>query len=196
MTIPKLSFIYAYPLDRGRRVFFEEKGLKYPSMDEVNDSIKHYENVWAEQEKKYNIIETLIELTGRTPERNFECFVFGSGLQVMSTPFLLPIWNKEGKPWTDEKFIDLTIHELLHIFLVTDSERYWNEVKIRYVDEEPVCRNHIILYAMLYEVYQSLFAKEPLDFTRDNLPLGYARAVQLVKEIGYKKLIAEYKSLT
>lgn len=111
----------------------------------------------------------------------------------MSTPFLLPIWNKAGEQWSDEKFIDLVIHELLHMFLVTNNEQYWESLKAKFSEEEPVCRNHILLYAMLYEIYQKLFNKEPIDFGRDNLPLGYARAVQLVRETGYKELIAEYQ---
>ena len=193
MTPLKLSFIYAYPLDRGRRGLFEEKGLTYPSMEEVSNVLKHWEVLWIDTNAEKNILATLAELTGRVPERNLECFVFGAGLGAMSTPFLLPIWNKAGEQWSDEKFIDLVIHELLHMFLVTNNEQYWGSLKAKFSEEEPVCRNHILLYAMLYEIYQKLFNKEPIDFGRDNLPLGYARAVQLVRETGYKELIAEYQ---
>lgn len=195
MNLPKLSFIYAYPLDRGRRNLFVEKGLDYPSMEEIKSVLEHWEALWATTDSEKSIIANLVELTGRTPERNLECFVFGAGLQAMSTPFLLPVWNKEGKQWSDEKFIDLIIHELLHIFLVTNNQRYWEEVSRRFSEEEPVSRNHVLLYAMLYEIYQKIFNKEPIDFNRDNLPPGYARAIQLVKELGYKELIADYKSL-
>ncbi len=189
----KLSFIYAYPLDRGRRVLFEEKGLAYPSMEEVSNVLKHWEVLWEDTNTERSILATLAELTGRVPERNLECFVFGAGLGAMSTPFLLPIWNKAGEQWSDEKFIDLIIHELLHIFLVTNNEQYWESVKEKFSEEEPVCRNHILLYAMLYQIYQKLFNKEPIDFNRDNLPPGYARAIQIVRETGYEELIAEYQ---
>ncbi|MCB0367842.1 MAG: hypothetical protein KDD45_00015 [Bdellovibrionales bacterium] len=193
MTLLKLCFIYAYPLDRGRRGLFEEKGLAYPSMEEVSNVLKHWEFLWVKTNNEKNILATLAELTGRVPERNLECFVFGAGLGAMSTPFLLPIWNKAGEQWSDEKFIDLIIHELLHIFLVTNNEQYWESVKEKFSEEEPVCRNHILLYAMLCQIYQKLFNKEPIDFNRDNLPPGYARAIQIVRETGYEELIAEYQ---
>lgn len=194
MMTPTLSFIYAYPLDRGRRALFAEKGLDYPRIDEVRTALDHIGSLWARVDDEKQIIATIAELTGRTPERNLECFVFGAGLQAMSTPFLLPIWNKAGEQWSDEKVVDLITHELLHIFLATNNEPYWEHIQQKYAQEEPVCRNHILLYAMLYEIYQKLFNKEPIDFSRDNLPAGYARAVQLVAEIGPRAVIAEYKT--
>lgn len=195
MNLPKLSFIYAYPLDRGRRVIFLEKGLNYPSVEEIKSVLEYWERLWSETNSAKNIIANLVDLTGKVPERNLECFVFGAGLGVMSTPFLLPVWNKEGKQWSDEKFIDFMIHELLHIFLVNDNQKYWDFVQQQFATEEIVCRNHILLYAMLFDIYQRLFGKEPIDFSRDNLPPGYARAVEIVREIGYKELINEYKNL-
>ena len=134
-------------------------------------------------------------MTKRVPKRHLECFVFGRGLMPKSTPFMIPIWNRNQEQWSDEKFIDLMIHELLHIFLVTDTDEYWTFVREKYVGEQPVTQNHILLYAMLYQIYQDIWQFEPIDFGRDNLPPGYARAIELVKEIGYKELIAEYESL-
>ncbi len=108
---------------------------------------------------------------------------------------MIPIWNREQKQWSDEKFVDLMIHELLHIFLVTDNEVYWKRVREKYANEEPVTQNHILLYAMLNQIYQDIWQKDPIDFSRDNLPPGYTRAIVLVKELGYKELISEYNSL-
>lgn len=194
MNSPKVSFIYAYPLDRGRRKLFAEKGLNYPTQEEVKSIITHWEQLWAKTTDEHNIIQYLMTITGRVPERNLECFVFGAGLQAMSTPFLLPVWNKEGKQWSDKKFVDLVIHELLHIFLSTDNDYYWRHTEKEFSQEEPVTRNHILLYAMMYQIYQEVFNCEPLDFSRENLPLPYARAVHLVRELGYKELISEYRS--
>jgi len=195
MNLPKLSFIYAYPLDVELRRSFEERGLVYPSQAEIRDVMQHWKVIWEEQNAQYNILIKLSEITKRTPARNLECFIFGRGLTPKSTPFMLPIWNREQKQWSDEKFIDLMIHELLHIFLVTDNDVYWEHALKQFADEEPVCRNHVLLYAMLYKIYKDLFNKEPIDFNRDNMPPGYARAVELVKEIGYQELIDEYKEI-
>ncbi len=86
------------------------------------------------------------------------------------------------------------IHELLHIFLVTDNEVYWKTVREKYVHEEVVTQNHIILYSMSNQFYQYLWGNDPLDFRRDNLPLDYAKAVEIVKKVGYKRIIEEYRT--
>ena len=194
MHLPKLSFIYAYPLDAELRRSFEDRGQIYPNQDVIKDVMNHWEKIWQEVNSQHEILGKQAHITQRVPERNLECFIFGRGLTPKSTPFMLPIWNRNQEQWSDEKFIDLIIHELLHIFLVTNNEQYWESVKEKFLEEEPVCRNHILLYAMLYQIYQKLFNKEPIDFSRDNLPSGYARAIQIVREIGYEELIAEYQT--
>lgn len=195
MNLPKLSFIYADPLDAQLRRSFEDRGQIYPRRDEIKEVLQRWRTIWQEQNEQNKILEKLSEVTQRVPERNVECFIFGRGLTPISTPFMIPIWNREQKQWSNEKFIDLMIHELLHIFLVTDNEAYWKSVQEKYTHEEPVTQNHILLYAMLNQIYQDIWQKDPIDFGRDNLPPGYARAIELVKEFGYKELISEYRSL-
>ncbi len=197
MDTPKLNFIYAYPLDSGRRKHYSDNNLgKYPTTQEVGDTIEHWKNLWSDLEATHGVLEKLSEVTGRIPERNLECFVFGADLNAMSTPFLMPTLNKKGEKRTDEMFIQTVIHELLHIFVTTNTKLYWGEVRTKYVKEDITCQNHIIVYAMLYEVYQKLFNKEPVDFSREDLAPGYLRAIELVKQIGHTKLIDEYRSLT
>jgi|GEM_PF-979849 len=191
-----LQFIYAYPLDEELRRSFEERGQIYPTRDEIKDVIKRWRTIWQDVNEKHSIQEKLATLTKRVPERNFECFIFGRGLTPKSAPFMLPIWNRNQEQWLDEKFIDLVIHELLHIFLVTDNNAYWESVREIYANEESVTQNHILLYAMLYQFYQDVWQTEPVDFNRDNLLPGYARAIALVKEIGYKEIISEYEDFT
>ncbi len=195
MNLQKLSFIYAYPLDTELRRSFEDRGQIYPNQDEIREVMQRWKTIWQEQNDQNKILERLSEITQRAPERNLECFIFGRGLTPKSTPFMIPIWNREQKQWSDEKFVDLMIHELLHIFLVTDNEVYWKRVREKYANEEPVTQNHILLYAMLNQIYQDIWQKDPIDFSRDNLPPGYTRAIVLVKELGYKELISEYNSL-
>jgi len=193
MTPLKLNFIYAYPLDGRQRRSYEEPSLPYPSIGEVKEVIEHWNTVWNEVDETHRVLKYIGELTKRTPERNLECFVFGAGLGAMSTPFLLPTRNRLGDVWNDDKFVDLVIHELLHIFLITNNDDYWAMFREKYKDEEPSCVNHVLLYAMIYNIYKELFDREPMDFRRDNLPTGYARAIAIVNEVGYKELIEEYK---
>lgn len=195
MNLPKLSFIYAYPLDVELRRSFEERDQIYPSQDEIRKVMQRWKAIWQEQNERNNILEKLSEITRRVPARNLECFIFGRGLTPKSTPFMLPVWNRQQEQWSDSKFVDLMIHELLHIFLATDNEVYWKEVQEKHVHEEPVTQNHILLYAMLNHIYQDIWHTEPIDFSRDNLPPGYARAIEIVKKQGYNKIIQEYKAL-
>ena len=196
MTNKTLKFIYAYPLDNELRRSFEERGQIYPARDEIRDVMTRWKAIWKKENEQHKLLEKLSEITKRLPERNLECFIFGRGLTPKSTPFMIPIWNRNQEQWSAEKFIDLMIHELLHIFLVTDNDEYWKFVREKYVDEQPVTQNHILLYAMLYQIYQDIWQSEPIDFGRDNLPPGYARAIELVKQIGHKELISEYEQFT
>lgn len=191
-----LNFIYAYPLDNELRRSFEERGQVYPGRDEIKDVMKRWKEVWQKENGQHNLLAKLSEATKRVPERNLECFIFGRGLTPKSTPFMVPVWNRNQEQWSDEKFIDLMVHELLHIYLVTNNDEYWKFVRKKYSDELPVTQNHILLYAMLYQLYKDIWQTEPMDFSRDNLPPGYARAIEMVKRIGYKELISEYEQFT
>lgn len=195
MNPPELQFIYAYPLDGNQRRQYEAEGKEYPSRPEIREVMTHWRELWSKTNQEHNLIEAMIETTKRVPERNLECFVYGAGLNAMSTPFLMPTRNRKGNEWTDEYFIQTVTHEMLHIFLTTKTDQYWEMVRSKYDEEDSVCQNHIILYAMLYELYKKCFAQEPPDFLRDNLPAGYMRAIEIVKEEGSKQLVNEYQVL-
>lgn len=196
MNPPKVLFIYAYPLDQGRRALFEKNGLgKYPTIEEVQTRIKFLSQLWDEIENKHEIIKLLIELTGRTPERSLECFVYGMGLGAMSAPLLIPTHKANAEVNSNEIFIETVIHELLHIFVTTQNKEYWEAVQKQYRNENPLCQNHIIVYAFLADICKKLFDATPLDFSHEELPPDYTKAINFVKEIGYEKLIEEYRSL-
>lgn len=195
MNAPKISFIYAYPLDVLHRNLADEKGAdNYPTPKDVKDVIGRWETLWSEHNVNDKIVQLIVKLTKRTPMRNIECFVYGGGLNPMSTPFLMPILNWKGGIRSDENFILTVIHELLHIFLSTDNQAYWNYIREKYNEESFRTQNHIILYALLAEIYQQLYFKLPPEFSRRDLPEDYARAIQLVNDVGIKEVIKEYKA--
>lgn len=195
MNTPELQFIYAYPLDGNQRRQYEAEGKEYPSRPEIREIMSHWRELWSKTNQEHNVITTMTEMTKRVPERNLECFVYGAGLNAMSTPFLMPTRNRKGNKWTDEYFIQTVTHEMLHIFLTTNTDDYWEMVRLKYETEEPTCQNHIILYAMLFELYRKCFEQQPPDFSRDNLPPGYMRAIEVVKEEGATELVEEYRKL-
>lgn len=193
MSDPRtVNFIYAYRLDAELRRSFTARDQAYPERAEIKEVMVRWRKIWQETVVQHDIHTVLEEITKRTPTRNLECFIFGRGLTPKSTPFMIPVWNRNQEQWSDEKFVDLMIHELLHVYLVEDNDTYWNFVCDQYADEEPTVQNHFLLYSMLYKIYQSVWGKEPMDFARDNLPPGYARAIAMVKENGADKYISEY----
>ncbi len=195
MNTPTVTFIHAYPLDVSRQQLFEAKNLgSYPPLQEVKEVMQHWEGIWKETNRDDRVIEKLIEVTHRIPERALECFVFGRGLNPMSTPFLIPIMSYGGGVRTDEDFLETMIHELLHIFVTANTKTYWAMVREKYSNESVLTQNHIIIFAMLAKVYKDLFGHMSPDFAREDLPEGYAQAMRVVKDKGYETVITEYNA--
>ena len=174
---------------------FTECDQIYPERSEIKEVMVRWRKIWQETVEKHDIHTVLEKITKRAPTRNLECFIFGRGLTPKSTPFMIPIWNRNQEQWSNDKFVDLMIHELLHVYLVENNEKYWNFVRDKYSEEEPTVQNHFLLYSMLQKIYQDLWNKEPMDFSRDNMPPGYARAIAMVKENGAVGYIDEYYSV-
>lgn len=195
-SIPKVHFMYAYPLDIQRRKLFKLKDLGYyPSIEEVKATLERWKDIWSNINTDDVLIKILKDLTKRNPTRSLECFVFGGGLNPMSKPLLMPVLNNYREPYSDDEFVEIMIHELLHIFVSTDTQTYWNMIRKAYLDEDVITQNHIIVYAMLQEVCSIIFKKAPIDFSREDLPDGYIRAIKIVREKGYTHLIKEYHEL-
>lgn len=193
MEKPKLTFIYAFPLDRGRRALVESKGKEYPNQDIVFEKARSWQELWDKEDARCGFLQRLVDIIGSLPERSLECFVIGGGLTPMSTPFIIPVLGKDGYR-TDEQFIETTIHELIHIFVSHGHREYWDMVREKYSDESLSTQNHIIVYAILEKIYKEVFNGVPGDYDRDDMPEGYQRAIEIVKEIGYEELVKEFQN--
>jgi hypothetical protein len=186
----KVQFIYAYPFDVGRRKLAKERNIDYPSFDKIIETKKHWENIWEQSEKENNILNLINDLTKRLPDRSLECFIVGGLINPMSTPFLMSVKGRDGLR-TDEQFIDTMIHEILHIF-VSGARHYFSFVNKKYSNDSKSTQNHIIIYAMLEKIYEQFFNSKPLDYLRNDMPEGYARAIEIVKQEGFENIINEY----
>jgi hypothetical protein len=186
----KVKFIYAYPFDVGRRKIAEERGIDYPSFKEIIKVKSHWEELWAKFEEDNKILDLIQALTKRVPDRSLECFIVGGLINPMSTPFIMPVLGRDGNH-SEEQFIDTMIHEILHIF-VSGAREYFTFVDDKYSEESKLTKNHIIIYAMLEKIYTDIFNSKPLDYSRDDMPQGYARAIEIVKEEGLSSIIEEY----
>ena len=108
----------------------------------------------------------------------------------MSTPFLMPVMSRDGMR-SDEEFVDVMIHEILHIF-IAGADKYFDMIRDKYSEELVLTHNHIIIYAFLEKIYLEMFQSQPIDFNRTDLPEGYSRAIEIVREEGYENLIKDY----
>jgi hypothetical protein len=175
---------------------YEERKLgAYPSSEEVKTIMGQWRRKWEEVNHDGHAIAKMMEITKRTPTRALECFVFGGGLDPMSTPFLMPVITPKGALRTDEDFVQTMIHELLHIFLATNTKAYWTMAREKYSDKDPITQNHIIVFAMLGKIYQDLFGYLPPDFENEDLREGYKQAMKIVTDRGYEELVSEYDAL-
>lgn len=193
---PKVAFIYAFPLDRERRRFFETQGREgYPSVEEVKSTLNRWTHLWNDANDDGRIVRALIEIVGRAPERGLECFVIGSGLGPMSTPLILPVMGKNGIR-SDQLFLETLIHEVVHVFVSQGFEEYWKSIRDTYCNEPTIVQNHIIVYAILESICKTFFNTDPIDYSRDNMPDGYAHAIAIVKENGYETCIREFQHIS
>jgi len=200
IPIPKLHLNYAYPLDRDRRQLFADKNLgPYPSIEEVKNKVIEWRKIWDDLNIEDKVFKLLIEVMGVNLPRDLELYIFGAGLNAMSSPLIIPIMNKSGRIFTDDEFSEIVIHEIIHRF-VNDSrnnigiEDYWNAIRKEYVNESILVQNHIIIYASLEIVLIGLFGKERLkDFMNPKHP-DYRRAIDIVIEKGAQNLIKQFRN--
>lgn len=200
MNIPKIIFTYAYPLDQNRRKLYHDNGWpNYPTAEVVIKRKEEYKNIWAEVNSDDKIIKRIIELLGVDYPRDIEAFVFGSGMQPMSTPLLIPTMRKEIA-YSENEFVTLMIHELIHIFVGTRNDHvglknFWKVIREKYKNESIVVQNHLIVYAVLQTIIEELFGEELTQQLIQAKDSQYIRSIELTNEIGKENIISEFKEL-
>ncbi len=204
MNIPKLHLKYAYPLDGERRKFFADKNFgDYPSIEEVKNKVNKWKKIWSEINKDDKVFKLLIKTIGVNLPRDLEMHIFGAGLSAMSNPLIMPIVSRGGKKFTDNEFIKIVIHEVIHRF-IGDSEnnanieKYWKTIREEYKEETILTQNHILVYAVLEIVLSELFGKDRLkDFINFENPKHpeYQRAVIIVSEKSAENLIKQFRNI-
>jgi len=204
MTIPKLHLKYAYPLDGERRKLFADKNFgDYPSIEEVRNKVGEWKKLWSDINKDDKIFKLLIKTIGVTLPRDLEMYIFGTGLNAMSSPLIMPIIGRNGKKFTADEFIEIVIHEIIHRFVGDlenngNIEKYWKTIREEYKDETILTQNHIIVYAVLEIVLSELFGKDKLkDFINSENPKHpeYQRAVATVAKKGARNLVKQFRGI-
>ena len=205
MFIPKLLILYGYVLDRERRQLFKLKDLgPYPDFEVIKVQVNKLKELWAKINDQDQIIKKIIDLTGVNLSRDMEAWIIGSGLSPMSHPFIVPISAKNKEIFSEETFVEIIIHEIIHKFVGDQEEtprleKYWNYLKNdKYKDESSSTRNHVILYAVLKVIIVEFFGRDKLSrYVRmENLPEDYKKAWDLMELEGAENLIAEFVKFT
>lgn len=201
MNISKIIFTYAYPLDQNRRKLFQDNNWPhYPNSEEVVKRTREYESIWLEVNSEDKVIKRIIELLSIDYPRDVEAFVFGSGMQPMSTPLLIPVMHKEAV-YSKEEFVTLMIHELVHIFTGGRNDHnglknYWDTIREKYKQESILVQNHLIVYATLQIIVKELFGKEMTQKLIRAKDPDYTRSIDLTNELGREYIIQEFRELS
>lgn len=201
MSVPKIMFRYAYPLDEDRRSLFKNKNFgNYPEMQVVRDKTVEWQKLWDEFNIDNKIVKRIIELTGITLSRDIEVYVIGDGLTAMSTPFILPIMT-QGSPRTNDGFIEVVVHELTHIFISSSDNNprvkdYWQFLRETYKNEAVKTQNHIMIYAVVETILEEIFDKDKMRELIQVKNPEYQRAIDIVDEKSPELIIKEFKKLT
>ncbi|HYF13231.1 MAG TPA: hypothetical protein VD928_02970 [Candidatus Paceibacterota bacterium] len=200
MFIPKLHFYYAYPFDEGRRRLFAERNLgAYPSAEEVEGKVGEYRNLWEKINADDRVMKSLIAHASVTLPRDLEVWIFGTGMNAMSSPFLIPAFRKTGEPYSEDKLIEIFIHEIAHRLVGNQNNNagiheYWGAIRQEYKNESHITQNHVLVYALVIAVITDVFGDEKVpDMVNPGSP-DYIRAVEIVKEKGARALIEQFRS--
>lgn len=160
--------------------------------------VGEYRSLWSELNEGDKIMALLVGRVGVTLPRDLEVWIFGSGMNAMSSPFLVPAFRKDGSSYTKEQCTEMLIHEILHR-LIGNAENnpgivdYWKMVRTEYANEPITTQNHILVYAYLEAILTELYgAEQLLNFINPQHP-DYRRAVQIVAEKGAGKLIGHFR---
>ncbi|MBI2627255.1 MAG: hypothetical protein HYW77_03390 [Parcubacteria group bacterium] len=201
MFIPKVIFLYAYPLDGNRRSLFKNKNFgNYPEMQTVKDKVGEWQKLWDKFNSDDKMVKRIIELTGVALSHDINVYVIGDGLTAMSTPFILPIMT-QGSLRTNDGFIETVVHELTHIFISSTDDKpqvknYWQFLRKTYKDEAVKTQNHIMVYAVVETILEEVFGKEKMRELIQIKNPEYQRAIDIVDKKSPAVIIEEFNKLT
>lgn len=156
--------------------------FEFPTEEQVEGKIELFQKIWEKQ--GVSLLKSIYKITKLKFKRNvIDCFIVSVTPRDMSAPLII------RSRYTEEEFIDVLLHELLHKLFVDNGLK-----KIKDLEESKTTINHIKVFAVLKYLY--------LDFLKDEERLGrvmqkskegnnkdYARAWEIVDERGYKEII-------
>jgi len=160
--------------------------FEFPSDEEVKNKVELFKNIWREKEEVF--INFLHNTTGLEFKRNvIDCFIVSATPRDMSAPLII------RSRYTEEEFVGVMYHELIHILF---SDNKAKELE-GYKDKPKTTRNHIQLFSLLNEFYLDILKdEEGLERIRaksdDEKNIEYKKAWEIVDGLDYKEVNRGY----
>ncbi|MFO0704813.1 MAG: hypothetical protein U0517_02425 [Candidatus Andersenbacteria bacterium] len=196
MGQPVIRISYNRLLDPFFRSFFElqhagtPKNSTYTSPEVVLKKVSEFINAWKKRESVLEFMQETLSL--EFYQNAIDVHVVGFIKHAISSPMII------SSTKSVDAFVDSLTHELLHR-LVSDNTKKIPAGKILlnlYPKESRLCRNHIVVHAVLKKIYLEFF-KEAERLTaiqvRDKKASAYMRAWELVDTLGADSIIAQFK---
>ena len=160
----------------------------YTRAEDIREYIKLKEPLWKDYEKR--VFDELSGITSlKWKEEKIICYTVGF-CRPFSDPLTIMPFD------SDEHFIDTLIHELIHQIFTQNPDKIkgpYNFFKERYHLETTKTFNHIVLYAVYFELYKRLFNDGRLEQIKARLSdKDYTRAWEIVEKYGYNNIIKDF----
>lgn len=192
--------------------FIYEQAIHNPTVNEefdyeqykkfINSFMNKIKPTWKKIEQ--NIFDFCEEITGlKWKEKKILVYVIKiSSIMPISDPLTIPIQfqsKNEIFPLTQNRFIDIMIHELIHnLFIQNDKEMgdYFGFILEKYKDEDFDTAIHLLVHAIHKKIFLKYFKKERLkeEIKMSSFYPAYERSWEIVNEKGEDNLIEEFKT--
>lgn len=156
--------------------------FEFPTEDEVEKKIELFKEAWKKEEK--TLLKAIHKITKLKFKANIiDCYIVSAITRDMSAPLII------RSRYTEEEFIDVLLHELLHKLFVDNGLK-----KIKDLEESKTTINHIKVFAVLKYLYLDFLKNEErlgrvMQKSKEGNNQDYARAWEIVDERGYKEII-------
>lgn len=188
---------YAYPMDQSRRELAQKRDEPYPTMEEVRVKASEWKKLWNAHNENDRIIRTLTDLTGVTLPYPVEVSIIGGQWIAMSSPLIIPMWDKNNTPIDDPNFLQICVHELIHRFISPKENfpgirQYWNKLQATHASESQRTRNHILVYALLKLVVPQFLGEDAWQACKHIILPDYQRAFDIMEEYGAEACLCDF----
>jgi hypothetical protein len=195
--LPRLFFSYSWLYDS---VVCETKPPEPQWVKEIHERTEPFSKLWSARGPE--LFKVLFDNTGRGFSRKEITATFSlcEGKPSYSNPLILNVRRyltsgMSPKPvYSEDDFVDLVFHELLHTWVVENLG--YSPLVAKYWDEGSPVRNHLHVMAAQSFVYSRLGRSDlikMLETTYSRVGGAYARAWEIVQIEGHEPFMKELR---